>query len=254
MTMKRLLLFLILLPGVLAYDLSDYPGFLFENGSFNAKIVVGANAPSQDVASAILVIPSLQELSEDRIKGALLDEMVSDYMLESNNMISFGCENSITEQITGYGCQDFKEGHIYLLESKFGKAHMVIAGRTPDDTQKAAAVLGLYENYSLSGNEIMVSGEFPYTLIRPGVVEETEEIEEVVETEEPEVEEEKTEEPPRVSRKEQELRKRIEDLSEDVEVESVEKEAEETIKIPEDASTLERLWFRFKNWLSWFFK
>ena len=72
--MRKLLLTLtlfLILPLVSALDLEDYPDYFFQ-GDFRGKIVVGADAPPMDVASAVELIPGLQKHSSDRIRGSML--------------------------------------------------------------------------------------------------------------------------------------------------------------------------------------
>ena len=273
--MRRLLLvwmFILLIPFGLGLDLEDYPENFFRDGEFNGKIVVGEAGPTMDITSAVMIVPSLQALSEERIKGAVLDSDVSDYDLQGYSILSVGnaCGNKITAEIMGItaNCAKFfndGEGYIYLFESDLGKPWLVVAGGTPEDTAKAANVLGNYQQYVLSGNAWIVKGNSaPYTLVEttlPGkpteIVKEITKSEEEVEVSENSYNEDNY----GIYREPEEREENI--------AEKLQRETEEEIKEIEERNKIETeeepeqqvdgplhavIWEKFKSWLGWFFR
>ena len=276
-----ILVFLISLQLVYGLDLEFYPSYFFENYEFEAKIVVGEEAPPTDVASTVNMLPGLQKFASDRIRGSMLDSDVTDYLFESSNIISVGtnCDNEITEQIMdNRDCSIFKSGeaYIYLYESDLGNARLVVAGGTPEDTAKATIVLGNYEIYNLTGQAVKITGNsLPYDVVEiplPGTElddwnyvapvdeeeEETEEIEEFQpDLEIPEIDD--SENP--AEKLQEEIDKELAEIEAKRAAEEAAKAEEERKKKEKDEASIDKsapvyvqVWQRIKIWASWFFQ
>ncbi|MFC1648779.1 hypothetical protein ACFL1B_04950 [Nanoarchaeota archaeon] len=273
MKYKLTLMLLLLVPLASALDLEDYPSFFYEDGEFNAIIVVGEDAPVMDVTSAIQIIPGLQKHSEDRIRGSTLDDDVDDL---DQNILSIGnsCDNDVTWEIMGKEpClgQFDSGGYIFLYESG-DYAWLLVGGETMQDTAKAAYVLGSYEEYNLDGNAIKVTGDYPYTVenvLLPGesialeVTESDDEPEPELYDEADEAAEDLKDIADQVEQSDewdydfenpadkikQELDDELEELEngkEEIEEEEPEEEAPEGF--------FAKSWFKFKKWITWFFR
>ncbi len=292
MTMKRLLpvlAFLLLTPAVTALDLADYPDYFYKNGNFNAQIVVGEEAPSQDVASAVEMIPPLQQRSNSVISGATLDSEMTEYTLQSTHLISLGtpCDNQVTAKIMDAeeDCSSYFEegtGHIYLYESPLGKAWMVVAGGTANDTEKAALVLAENDKYNLSGKAVEVKGEeAPFEITETSLPDEVEEETEETENQTEQVvneskEVEVTDVDAEINETDVEVNASLKDSEElDREIEKLLKEdenltreqarkkakeanqepnREEPEQVEESKPFYTKAWDGFKEWLMWFFR
>ena len=250
-----LVIILVLMSSLVLGNLENYPEFLFEDEEFNTKIVVGEDAPSSDVASTIKLIPSLQTLTEDRIRGSMLDSDVTDATLENFNIISVGCLNEVTKLLVGECDLRSGESFIYVIEND-EKYKVVIIGGSEEDTAKATFVLGNYENYNLEGDAIRIIGDNqPYDVQKVSLPEVDDEVL-VVEEEEPEVyeEPEKVENLPK-SQKQLQLEEKIEQYNEEIKVEQPVKVVEEPkVEIDPTLPLHQKAWIKFKIWLSWFFK
>lgn len=147
-------------------DLSDYPDVFIEGNTFNAIIVVGDDASSSDVVSAVdiarsiefyvpgLNVPSIQVASEAYYP-------MSKY---SVNAITIGgpCRNIATGLVLGTDdCMDTilppGEGLI-RMRNNLGQVQIAVAGHSDFDTRKAATVLANWQDYALAGFEVLVVG------------------------------------------------------------------------------------------------
>lgn len=150
--------------------LEDYPAPFIDGCNFYGNIVVGDSAPAEDVISAIDITSSLT--SGTTSSGSFCAVIVSPALLASElvsigsqNLIVIGnpCDNKITAEIMGSSSDclaDFEKDKaiIKLYETSGGKIAMIVAGYSTSDTRKAARVLKNYEDYSLSGDSVTVSG------------------------------------------------------------------------------------------------
>ncbi|GEM_PF-1223487 len=182
---KKLLiltLFIVLLPSIAAYDLSNFPEpYVFE-GRYNSLIVIGEVAKAEDVIAASDTLKILSKFEnatkpcqgwvecERRIGSSpmkLATEIDSRESLKEENIISVGgpCANKITAQImdlpkTWPECANgFEEGFgKIILYNKWNKTQLIIAGYGDEDTRKAAKVLVSYNDYNLSGEQVEIVG------------------------------------------------------------------------------------------------
>lgn len=128
-------------------DLSNYPDLFFEKDVVNAVMVVGDNAPADDVIAATDITVSFEG---KQTKPAALASEIRDY---NRNIISVGrpCDNAVTAQILrSNGISDYdsdcsyglKPGQaiVYLFEEN-GFAHMLVFGYSKVETRQAARAL-----------------------------------------------------------------------------------------------------------------
>jgi len=155
------LMILIMISPVFAVDLTNFPEVFLED----VRVVVGRSAAAEDVVGAIDIVAALEKRVGTcaRIGGALLDTEVAD--LESKNTIVVGgpCINSAAAKLMGYpkNClEDFEmgKGIIKIYDFENGNYGLLAAGTTALDTRRVTSVLANYEDYVLSGNEMVVTG------------------------------------------------------------------------------------------------
>ncbi|MBW2996217.1 hypothetical protein KY332_02845 [Candidatus Woesearchaeota archaeon] len=156
-----ILVMLLLVSPVLAVDLSNFPGVFLDE----VRVVVGRSAKAEDVLGAIDIVAALQQRvgTCKRVGGAVLDTEVES--LESMNTIVVGgpCINSAAARLLGYpeNCLEGFEmgkGIIRIYEFDTGKYGLLAAGTTALDTRRVTSVLANYNDYALSGAEMMVTG------------------------------------------------------------------------------------------------
>ena len=162
-----LIIAVLLCSSVFALDLSDYPDMFITGGSFDGLIVVGDNAPSMDVLSAIDITTGIQASTSsgthiDVGSTVLASEIDNIY---AQNLISVGgpCINQVTAKILGTtvcsaGIQE-GQGYIKLIRNK-GVYHLLIYGFSEDDTRRAAKVLNLHKTYPLTGDQMLIGGDY----------------------------------------------------------------------------------------------
>jgi len=118
----------------------------------------------------------------------------------SYNLIVVGgpCANSLVEDLFDMTCDGwaFESGEAVIkLADNGDNVAMLVAGTTADDTRRAAKVVADYSDYTLSGEEVMMTATSDDNIeIGEVVEEEAEEEEEAAEEEEAEEEEEAAEE------------------------------------------------------------
>jgi len=159
-------------------DLSNYPNMFINNDKFNAILVVGDNAPAEDVISVSDIAISIETSGEDNIYGIdgtkisvgstrLASEIADPLIL---NIISVGgpCNNAVSNQLMGtpLNCRKgFTENQGLIQLYNFNEyAQLLVAGYSDADTRKTARVLANWDDHNLKGNEICVygSGIDPY--------------------------------------------------------------------------------------------
>ncbi len=151
-------------------DLAEYPYPYVDKGSIVGKIVVGAQASTFDVLSAIDIAEGLYQsigVEQSNINNetvflgvAILDSDVTD--MYSENYISVGnpCVNTLSAELLGnpVNCiEGFEQGKALLkLFTAGDKTHLLVAGYSDMDTRGAALVLRNYDDYDLQGDEVEV--------------------------------------------------------------------------------------------------
>lgn len=163
------ILFILLLPNVMALNFSEYPEFFRNN---KAIIIVGENALREDAISSVLISSSFQDSKKciecfpndnDFVHlGAKFSEQVS--YVNSNNIIIGGpCANPFAARLlniptTWPECtQGFEKGKAKLLVVKeFDTIKVLIAGYDGLDTYWAARVLANYKENNLIGTELEI--------------------------------------------------------------------------------------------------
>jgi len=164
--MKRAILGLFLAlvlvsPAFAAFDLGDFPNPFLDD----MRVVVGKAAKAEDVLGAIDIVASLQQRvgRGRRLEGAILDTEVES--LESMNSIVVGgpCINSAAARLMGWpeNCLEGFElgkGIIKMYEFGNGNYALLAAGTTALDTRRVTTVLANYNDYALSGTEMIITG------------------------------------------------------------------------------------------------
>lgn len=178
-------------PPTLPADLKYYPDFFIKNGEFNAYLVVGDAAPAEDVIAAVDISSGIYSRKGISIDPAKLASEIKDPF--NTNLIVIGnpCNNPISAKLMGDPSPCLKnfvdgQGLIKLYEYN-GYAQLLVAGYSNMDTRKAARVLKNFDDYELSGKEMIVTGTFTTPVVsistEPIPVEEIieeEEVEEVI--------------------------------------------------------------------------
>ncbi|MFH1182392.1 MAG: hypothetical protein V1702_05520 [Candidatus Woesearchaeota archaeon] len=177
----KILLALLLLLAVntaLALDLQDYPEPFVSDGSFEARIVVGASSPAGDTLAATTIATSLQQLVRGEKLTAYLDTEIINPFAE--NLILVGdCANRLIAEVKGttncYSTLPLGTGVIELEEYN-DVSVLIVGGKDSDGRRKAASALAKYEDLHLEGQTVQVTGtlNFPQvdgsaTIIDEGV-------------------------------------------------------------------------------------
>ena len=161
---------LVMVPGILAVDLSYFPYMFIKERSIDTVIVVGKNAKAEDVLGAIDIVTMLQyEVSriggEKQLNIAKLDSEVGNIKGQNSIVIGGPCANAAAAALLNYpdNCREGFEvgkGFIRLYEMSNGKISLLVAGATALDTRRATRALADYKNpmYELKGKEVVISG------------------------------------------------------------------------------------------------
>ncbi len=153
-----MLLFSLLSIAVTAADLDMYPMPFVSGGSFTAQIIVGSAAPSSDVLAATEIAVSLQQKSNTRITAQMDDEFDK---WKNGILIGLPCQNTAVASILGTKDCDIglanSTGYLKLAK-KDGQTFLIVTGKTPADTRKAARLLAKSSVHTLSGTEVVVTG------------------------------------------------------------------------------------------------
>ncbi|MBW2996229.1 hypothetical protein KY332_02905 [Candidatus Woesearchaeota archaeon] len=150
-------------------DLSDYPYPFVDGCDFNGAIVVGDNAPAEDVTGATDISSTLAVSGEidgeacnvDMPPNKLASEVTD---VSAQNVISVGnpCDNAISGELWGnpIDCDmGLSEGQARIkMYNLGGNIQLLVAGPTTEDTRRAARVLYNYTDFILSGEEVCVTG------------------------------------------------------------------------------------------------
>lgn len=121
--------------------------------------MVGAEAPSVDVMSAVEITTMLQKETGTKTDAKLDSDIAGQE--SSHNLILIGspCDNKFVEKIFGMVCEGWSlsEGKalIKITENK-DKIAMLIAGNSSQDTLRAAKMVAAYSSNDLDGKEMIV--------------------------------------------------------------------------------------------------
>ncbi|MCP3685651.1 MAG: hypothetical protein GY861_23625 [bacterium] len=165
------------------FDLSDFPNPFVKDGAINTIVVVGINAPVDDVVSAVDILTSLRystttsgtgsggrsgggssSSSSDSIQAIDVGTVKFDTEITNlnQNIITIGspCDNKITDRINGANCQhNLKPGQgIIKLQRYKSYYHLIVGGHSKKDTRNAAKVLSNYDENSdiLRGTKVII--------------------------------------------------------------------------------------------------
>lgn len=143
---------------VTAADLDMYPMPFVSGGNFTAQIIIGGAAPSSDAIAALEISTSLQQKSNTRFTAGLDDEF---NVWKNGILIGLPCHNTAIAKVLGTNNCDIGlangTGYLKLVE-KDGQTFLIVTGKTPADTRKAARLLAKSGVHSLSGTEVTVTG------------------------------------------------------------------------------------------------
>jgi len=173
-----LVLLTILMAGTVSasvFDMSDYPTMFVKEGKFRSYLVVGEQAPAEDVVSAMNIATRLQYemMGSNRVinhQVKLDTEVPQDIYSKNLILVGKACDNKVMLKflrdhytMPQLDCANpfslsAGEGIIkYLRENN--KHQLIVSGYEPEDTRRAAQVLHeLEENLALlNGHEIIVT-------------------------------------------------------------------------------------------------
>ncbi|MEK6854202.1 MAG: hypothetical protein AABX60_02615, partial [Nanoarchaeota archaeon] len=153
-----LLIALLLTTSTAAIDLETYPMPFVSGSSFTAQIVIGGEAPSTDVLAATDIAVSLQQRSNTKISAQTDDEFD---IWKNGILIGLPCHNTAIAQVLGTKDCDIGlangTGYLKLVE-RDGQTFLIVTGKTPADTRKAARLLAQSKNNAFSGTDVLVTG------------------------------------------------------------------------------------------------
>ena len=147
---------LLIVSGVFAYELSDFPNIFLGN---KAIIVIGSAAKAEDMAGAINVAVTL--VHNGIGIESILDKDVEDIYAQNMVVVGGPCVNSVAAKLMMYptNCLEGFEvgkGKIKLYEHPNGRVALFLAGMTAFDTRMATSAIANYQDLDLSGNELEV--------------------------------------------------------------------------------------------------
>jgi hypothetical protein len=141
-------------------ELDDYPRiFNGTNSTFNGTFVLGAGAPASDL---IALMDISQGLEDDGItvdqSQFLLDSGVSNVCDQNIVVVGDVCENTVLQEILGYGAGDCadayadlyldsNEAYIGLFESDDGEIYLIVTGED-SEVRRAAAIEVVEHNFN----------------------------------------------------------------------------------------------------------
>ncbi len=167
---KWWLALLLIIPVVSATSISDWPQFFVKNNKFNAKYVVGEEAPALDVVSATIISTSLAKFENvtTEIGTSTLDTEISNISNHNAIVIGSPCENKAAYQLMGSPEPCHKDlggsvGYIKLFESN-GKVQLLITGLDEKDRNAAAKYLANRDLSNIVSNDYLIpssSGSVP---------------------------------------------------------------------------------------------
>lgn len=157
---------ILLVSNVFAVDLRDFPDMFtskVKNG--NVAIVVGKAAKAEDIIGSIDIAVMLQKEigSDKKLNIAKLDNEIGDLSKYNSIVVGGPCANAAAAKLLDYpkNClEGFEVGKGYLefYEWENGNVALLAAGTVALDTRRTTHVLANYEDYTLSGPKMVVSG------------------------------------------------------------------------------------------------
>ncbi len=140
-----------------AVTIADWPQFFVKSGKFNAKYVVGEEAPALDVVSATIISTSLAKFENvtTDVGTSTLDSEITNVSMFNAIVIGSPCENKAAFQLMGSPEPCYKNlggsvGYIKLYENN-GRVQVLITGLDEKDRSAAAKYLA---NKDLSGIQV----------------------------------------------------------------------------------------------------
>jgi hypothetical protein len=184
------LFFILTVNSALALDLQDYPEPFVSDGSFEARIVVGATSPAGDTLAATTIATNLQQLVSGERLTALLDTEIINPFAE--NLILIGdCDNTLIAEVKGQSScyQNLPDGTGAIEIFEYNDVYiLIVGGKDTDGRRKAAAALAKYEDMDFEDSTAFVTGtlNFPQVGSPAGIIDSDEGVEVVTVPEAPE--------------------------------------------------------------------
>src|SRR5574342_421261 len=157
-----LLIFLLIVQVASAVTIADWPQFFVKSGKFNAKYVVGEEAPALDVVSATVISTSLAKFENvtTDVGTSTLDSEISNISMFNAIVVGSPCENKAAAQLMGNPEPCYKSlggsvGYIKLFESN-GRVQVLITGLDEKDRNAAAKYLANKDLSSIKMTEYLV--------------------------------------------------------------------------------------------------
>jgi hypothetical protein len=160
---KWLLTFLLIINIASAATIADWPQFFVKGGKFNAKYVVGEEAPALDVVSATVISTSLAKFENvtTDVGTSTLDSEISNISMFNAIVVGSPCENKAAAQLLGNPEPCYKNlggsvGYIKVFESN-GRVQVLITGLDEKDRNAAAKYLANKDLSGVKTTEYLVS-------------------------------------------------------------------------------------------------
>ena len=160
-----ILMLLILVSSAIAVDLREFPLMFTKNiKNDNVVIIIGKAAKAEDVLGSIDIVVMLQnEVGGKKLGIARLDSEIGSLSAYNSIIIGGPCANAAAAKLLNYpeNCLEGFEvgkGYIKLYEWDNGNIAMLVAGTVALDTRRTTHVLANYNDYTLSGNSMVISG------------------------------------------------------------------------------------------------
>jgi len=167
---KWLIVLLLIIPLVSASTISDWPKFFVHSGKFQAKYVIGDEAPALDVVSATVISTSLAKFQNvtTEVGTSTLDSEISNISIHDAIVIGSPCENKAAFELMGSPEPCYKDlggsvGYIKLYQ-RSGKTQLLITGLDAKDRNSAAKYLAQKDLSGIKSSEYVVpsnSGSVP---------------------------------------------------------------------------------------------
>ncbi len=167
---KWLIVLLLIIPLVSASTISDWPKFFVHSGKFQAKYVIGDEAPALDVVSATVISTSLAKFQNvtTEVGTSTLDSEISNISIHDAIVIGSPCENKAAFELMGSPEPCYKDlggsvGYIKLYQ-RSGKTQLLITGLDAKDRNSAAKYLAQKDLSGIQSSEYVVpsnSGSVP---------------------------------------------------------------------------------------------
>ena len=147
---------LLLVSGVFAYDLSEFPDIFPGN---KVTIVIGSAAKAEDMAGAINVAVTLVHNGIEI--ESILDKDVEDIYAQNLVVVGGPCINSVAAKLMLYPANclegfEVGKGRIKIYEHPNGRVALFLAGMTAFDTRMSTTAISNYKQLNLTGKEMEV--------------------------------------------------------------------------------------------------